>query len=115
MTINRAKRSTCFATRMILRKIYPNIEFVSRRGYPLTSFLRRPECYAVVQPRDTLSRSSADRFDTKSPMCQPRPLHLLKATLKSFSVAYVLRSACVGDVNPPRIHRTISTTRVFIR
>lgn len=47
-----------------------SIEFASGRGQPLTSFLRHPECYAVVQPRDTLSQSSADRFDTKSPICR---------------------------------------------
>jgi hypothetical protein len=65
--------------------------------YPLTSFLQRPKCYAVVQPRDTLSRSSADRFDTKRPICRETPTLLQSHFEIIFVTCYRPRGACRWD------------------
>jgi len=83
-------------------------EFVSGRD-PLTSFLRRPKCYAVVQfPWHPLSIECRSIWHKKPDICRETP-----TPLESHSEIILMYYPAmrVSDVNP--ITFVISTTRVY--
>lgn len=94
--------------RRIIYACIPNRIYTRRNRHPLTSFLERPKCYVSVHRRDTLARSSADRFDTKKPDIrrEHRPLEshseIIFATLHlhntcRLSANRVLNTGSLGD------------------